>query len=279
MIVNPEKKHGRKKRDAPVLDNGDMSYLQTAVALAGRSGSVFSKTALAKMIDHSLLRAEATEEAIIEFCEQAKRYHFASVVVFPYWVPVARKALRGSDVKVCTVIAFPHGCLPTAAKVYEARQAVAARVQEMDVVVNLGALKSGDYDHVYRDLEEVVTVAKLNGITDDGEEILTKIIIETTLTTRDEQERTCRMAEEIRADFIKTCTGQGPRAVSVEDVKFLRSVVGREMGIKAAGGIRTYEQAMAMINAGANRIGTSTGPVIVEAFDRVPVSQVSESNE
>jgi deoxyribose-phosphate aldolase len=177
------------------------------------------------------------------------------------------------------VIAFPHGALSTACKVQEARQAIAARAQEIDVVVNLGALKSGDHDHVYRDLEEVVTVAKLNGITDDGEEILTKIIIETTLTTREEQERVCRMAEEVRADFIKTCTGSGPRPVSVEDVKFLRSVLGREMGIKAAGGIRTYEQAMTMINAGANRIGTSTGVAIVEAFDRIPVSTISDANE
>ena len=240
---------------------------------------MFSKTALAKMIDHSLLRPDATEEAIIEFCEQAKRYHFASVVVFPYWVPVARRALRGSDVKTCTVIAFPHGCMPTSCKVYEARQAIAGRAQEIDVVVNLGALKTGDYDHVYRDLEEVVTVAKLNGITEDGEEILTKIIIETTLTTREEQERTCRMAEEVRADFIKTCTGSGPRGVSVEDVKFVRSVIGREMGIKAAGGIRTYEQAMAVINAGANRIGTSTGTAIVEAFDRIPVSNIPEVSD
>ena len=240
---------------------------------------MFSKTALAKMIDHSLLRADATEEQIIEFCELAKRYHFASVVVFPYWLPVAGRALRGSDVKACTVIAFPHGCLPTAAKVHEARQAIAARAQEIDVVVNLGALKSGDYDHVYRDLEEIVTVAKLNGITEDGEEVLTKIIVETTLTTREEQERVCRIAEEVRADFIKTCTGSGPRPVSVEDVKFLRSVVGREMGIKAAGGIRTYEQAMALINAGANRVGTSTGPAIVEAFDRIPISHASEVSD
>jgi deoxyribose-phosphate aldolase len=240
---------------------------------------MFSKTALAKMIDHSLLRPDASEETILEFCEQATRYHFASVVVFPYWVPVARRALKGSDVKTCTVIAFPHGSMPTACKVHEARQAIAARVQEVDVVVNLGALKSCDYDQVYRDLEEVVTVAKLGGLTEDGEEVLTKIIVETTLTTREEQERVCRMAQEVRADFIKTCTGSGPRAVTVEDVKHLRSIIGREMGIKAAGGIRTYEQAMAMINAGANRIGTSTGAAIVEAFDRIPVSTVSDASE
>jgi deoxyribose-phosphate aldolase len=240
---------------------------------------MFSKIALAKMIDHSMLRADATEGDVIQFCEQARYYHFAAVVVFPYWVPVAYRALRGSDIKLCTVIAFPFGCVSTACKVHEARQAIANRAAEVDVVINLGALKSGNYDQVFRDIEEVVTVAKLAGLTEDGEDILTKIIIETGLTTREEQERLCHMAEEVRADFVKTSTGFGPRGATVEDIRFLRQVCGREMGIKAAGGIRSYDHAMALLHAGANRIGTSTGVAIVEAFDRATEAVVGEVAE
>jgi len=136
------------------------------------------------------------------------------------------------------------------------------------VVVNVGAVKSHDYDAVQRDLEEVVTVAKLAGLTEDGDDILAKVIIEVGLTTREEQTRVCRIAKSARADFIKTCTGVGPRGVTVQDVKHIRQVVGREMGIKASGGIRAIHQAVALINAGANRIGTSTGVQIVESYDQ-----------
>ena len=228
---------------------------------------MFSKTALAKMIDHSLLRADATEEEVIRFCQDVKEYHFACAVVLPSWVAVARRQLRDSDVKLATVVAFPFGALPTACKAFEARYALAAGVEELDIVVNIGAVKSGDYGWVKRDLEEVVTVAKLAGLTEDGQDVLTKVIVEVGLTTREEQEKLCRIAEEVRADFIKTCTGQGPRKVTAADVKHLRQCVGREMGIKASGGIRTIEEAMALINAGANRIGTSTGVAIVNAYD------------
>jgi deoxyribose-phosphate aldolase len=229
---------------------------------------MFSKIALAKMIDYSLLRPDATEEDVIRCCEEAKEYHFACVVVLPYWCHVAARRLRDSDVKVGTVIAYPFGAVATSVKVYEARQAIANGASEIDVVANLGALKSGDYATVERDIEEVVTAAKLAGLTEDGDDVLAKVVIEVGLTTREEQARVCRMAQSARADFIKTCTGQGPRAVTVQDVKHLRQSAGREMGIKAAGGIRTIDQAVALINAGANRIGTSTGIAIVEAYDQ-----------
>jgi len=231
---------------------------------------MFSRTALAKLIDNSLLRPEATEEEVVRFCEASRQYHFASAVVLPYWVPVARKLLRGSDVKITTAIGFPLGCIPVACKVFEARQAIGMGAGELDMVVNIGAAKTGNFDLVRREIEELVTVAKLAGLTEDGNEIITKVIVETTVLTREEQEKVCRIAQEARADFVKTCTGfLGNRGATVEDVKFLRQAVGREMGVKAAGGIRTYEQALAMINSGANRIGTSTGIAIVEEYSRV----------
>jgi deoxyribose-phosphate aldolase len=228
---------------------------------------MFSKIALAKMIDHSLLRPDATEDDVIRCCEEAKELHFACLMVLPYWCPVAERRVRDSDVKVGTVVAYPFGVLPTSLKAHEARHAIGSGAVELDIVVNLGAVKSHDYSAVERDLEEVVTAAKLAGLTEDGDDILAKVIIEVGLTTREEQSRVCRIAKSVRADFIKTCTGQGPRGVTVQDVKHIRQVIGREMGVKASGGIRTIQQAMALINAGANRIGTSTGVQIVESYD------------
>lgn len=228
---------------------------------------MFSRTALAKMIDHSLLRPDATEEEIIRHCEEAKECHFACVMVLPAWLSVAKKRLRDSDVKLGTVVAFPYGMIPTACKVFEARQAIALGASELDVVASIGALKSGHCSQVHRDLEEVVTVAKLAGLTEDGEDVLTKVIVEVGLTSKEEQERLCRIVEEVRADFVKTCTGMGPRPVTIEDVRHLRHCLNREVGIKASGGIRTVQQAMGLINAGASRIGTSTGVSIVKAYD------------
>lgn len=229
---------------------------------------MFSRIALAKMIDHSVLRPDAAEDDILRYCDEAMEFHFASVMVLPYWCHVAERRLRGSDVKVGTVIAYPFGAVPTSVKVYEARHATNAGASELDIVVNLGALKSHDYATLQRDLEEVVTASSLAGLTEDSDDVLTKVIVEVGLTTREEQTRACRIAKAVRADFIKTCTGRGPRGVTVQDVKHIRQAVGREMGVKAAGGIRTIEQAAALINAGANRIGTSTGVVIVEAYDQ-----------
>jgi deoxyribose-phosphate aldolase len=229
---------------------------------------MFSKIALAKMIDHSLLRPDATEDDVIRCCEEAKELHFACMMVLPFWCQTAERRLRGSDVKVGTVVAYPLGVVPTSVKVYEARQAISNGAAELDVVINLGALKSHDYTTVQRDIEEVVTVSKIAGLTEDGDDILTKVIIEVGLTTREEQTKVCRIAKGARVDFVKTCTGQGPRGVTVQDLKHIRQVVGREIGIKASGGIRNIEQAMALINAGASRIGTSTGVSIVAAFDQ-----------
>ncbi len=228
---------------------------------------MFSKTALAKMIDYSLLRPDAAEEDIIRHCEDAKEYHFACVMVLPAWLGTAKKRLRDSDVKLGAVVAFPFGVIPTCCKVFEARHAIGVGASELDVVINLGAVKSGNFGQVHRDLEEIVTVAKLAGLTEDGEDVLTKIILEVGMTTKEEQERVCRIAEEVRADFVKTCTGLGPRPVTVEDIRHLRHCLSREMGIKASGGIRTVDQAVSLINAGANRIGTSAGIAIVDSYE------------
>jgi len=235
-----------------------------------------SKIALAKMIDHSLLKPDATEDDVLAYCDEGMDYHFACVVVLPCWCRVAEQRLRGSDVKVGTVIAYPFGAVPTQVKVYEARQAISNGATELDIVVNLPALKSHDYATVEQDVEDVVTVASIAGLTEDGDDILTKVIIEVGLTSRDEQTRVCRFANGARADFIKTCTGRGPRGVTVDDIRHIRHVVGREMGIKAAGGIRTLAQATALINAGANRIGTSTGVGIVREYDREQGSLMRE---
>ena len=229
---------------------------------------MFSRIALAKMIDYSILRPDSTEDDTLAYCDEAIEYHFACVMVLPCWCQAAERRLRGSDIKVGTVIAYPFGVVPTPVKVYEARQAIGNGATELDIVVNIAALKSHDYATVQGDVDEVVTVANIAGLTEDGDDILTKVIIEVGLTTRDEQTRVCRIANAARADFIKTCTGRGPRAVTVQDVKHIRQAVGREMGVKAAGGIRTLEQAVALINAGANRIGTSTGVAIVLSYDQ-----------
>jgi deoxyribose-phosphate aldolase len=230
---------------------------------------MFSKTALAKMIDHSFLRHDASEHEVVNFCEESRDEHFAAVVVFPYWLPVAAKHLRGSDVKLATVVGFPFGATPVTCKVYETQKAVEMGAEEIDMVINLGALRSGHLDVVRREIEKVVTEAEMDGLTEDGEEILVKVIIETGLTSRYEQEQVCKIAEEARADFIKTCTGLGPRGATVEDVKFLRQVLSRDLGIKASGAIRTYGQTLAMVNAGANRIGTSCGFAILKEYERI----------
>jgi len=239
---------------------------------------MFSRIALAKMIDQSLLRPEATEEEIVKFCEESWQEHFATVMVYPYWLPVAARCLRDSDVKLGTVIGFPFGATTTACKVFEAKQAMNLHASELDMVINIGALKSGKVDIVRRDVEEVVTAAKSP---ERGDKVLVKVILETGLTTRREQEKVCRIVQEVRADFVKTCTGFGPNKASVEDIKFLRQAVGRDVGIKAAGGIRTYEQVLALVNAGADRIGTSVGLAILEGYDKVeePIAEEALGKE
>ncbi|WP_457752977.1 deoxyribose-phosphate aldolase [Thermococcus sp.] len=216
---------------------------------------------IAKYIDHTNLKPYATKEDIIRLCEEAKKYGFYAVCVNPYRVKLAKETLKGTDIKVASVIGFPLGATPTEVKVFEAKKALEDGADELDMVINIGALKDGDYDYVRRDIEEVVKVAHEKGA-------IVKVIIETCYLTDEEKEIACKLAMEAGADFVKTSTGFGTGGATVEDVKLMRRVVGDKLGVKAAGGIRTYEQALEMIKAGANRIGTSSGVKIVEGAKR-----------
>ena len=228
---------------------------------------MYTKEQFSKLIDNTFLKPAATRDDIIKFCEDGKRYHFAAVVVLPFWVPLAVRQLEGSDVKVCTPIGFPYGANTRATKVYEARNAVSNGAEELDVVINLGALKSGDYDLVERELADILGAARLSGITEDAKRTLIKVIIETAYLTREEKIRACEICRDAGADFVKTSTGMAPGGATVDDIRLIRDVIGPSMGVKAAGGIRTIEFAMDLLDAGANRLGTSAGVALVEAYD------------
>lgn len=214
---------------------------------------------IARYIDHTNLKPYATREDIIRLCDEAIKYNFYAVCVNPYRVKLAKEYLRekNADVKVASVIGFPLGATPTEVKVFEAKKALEGGADELDMVLNIGALKDRDYDYVERDIEEVVKVAHEKGAK-------VKVIIEACYLTNKEKVKACELAKEAGADFVKTSTGFGTGGATVEDVRLMRKVVGEEMGVKAAGGIRTYERALAMIEGGANRIGTSSGVKIVE---------------
>ena len=214
---------------------------------------------ISRYIDHTNLKPYASREDIIRLCDEAIEYNFYAVCVNPYRVKLAKEYLREkkADVKVASVIGFPLGATPTEVKVFEAKKALEDGADELDMVINIGALKDKGYDYVRNDIAEVVKVAHEKGAK-------VKVIIETCYLTEEEKVKACELAKEAGADFVKTSTGFGTGGATVEDVRLMRKVVGPEMGVKAAGGIRTYEQALAMIEAGANRIGTSSGVKIVE---------------
>jgi deoxyribose-phosphate aldolase len=212
---------------------------------------------VARYIDHTLLKPDATRDEILKVCEEGARYGFASVCINPIWVREAACALRGSGVKVCTVIGFPLGANAPDTKAYEARRAVFDGASELDMVVNIGGLKSGDSELVRRDISGVVEVAREAGC-------LSKVIIETALLTDDEKIRACVLSKEAGADFVKTSTGFSKGGATVADIALMRRVVGGEMGVKASGGVRDLKQAQEMIRAGATRIGASVGVRIVQ---------------
>jgi deoxyribose-phosphate aldolase len=210
---------------------------------------------LASLIDHTLLKPDATREEIEQLCREAAQFCFASVCVNPNWVPLCREMLRNSGVKVCTVIGFPSGAHLPDAKAYEARRAVEQGAEEVDMVINIGALKSRDYALVEQDIRGVVQAV--------GKDTVVKVILETSLLTRDEKIMGATLAKAAGADFVKTSTGFAGGGATVEDVKLLRETVGPEIGVKASGGVRTQEDARAMVAAGATRIGASAGIKIV----------------
>ncbi len=205
---------------------------------------------LASMIDHTLLKPEATQAQVEQLCDEAKQHGFASVCVNPTHVRLCAQRLKGSSVKVCTVVGFPLGATLPEVKAFETQQALEAGASEIDMVINIGALKSQDNDLVARDMAVVVGAAHAGNA-------LVKVIIEAALLTDDEKATACQLAQSAGADFVKTSTGFGPGGATVEDVALMRRVVGPTMGIKAAGGIRTLADAQKMIAAGATRIGAS----------------------
>ena len=211
---------------------------------------------LAKYIDHTLLKTDAQRADVTKLIEEAKAYHFASVCVSPIWVSYVSEALRDTGIKTCTVIGFPQGATPSAVKAFETKQAVADGADEVDMVIAVGKLKDGDDAYVKADIEAVVRAARGKA--------LTKVIIETCLLTDEEKRRACLLAKEAGADFVKTSTGFAAGGATAADVKLMRESVGKAMGVKAAGGVRTRADAEAMLAAGATRLGTSSGVKIVE---------------
>ena len=210
---------------------------------------------LNKYIDHTLLKPEASEEQILKLIEEAKVYDFASICVNPTWIEFAAEQLKGSDVKVCVPIGFPLGANTSDVKAFETKDAIQKGAGEVDMVINVGALKSKDYDLVERDIRAVVEAA--NGT-------LVKVILETCLLTDEEKVKACQLAQKAGADFVKTSTGFSTGGATVEDVALMRKTVGPDMGVKASGGARSYEDALAFIEAGATRSGTSAGVAIMK---------------
>lgn len=215
-----------------------------------------NKNELARMIDHTILKADATGASVEKLCKEALEYKFASVCVNPGRVKESYEILKGSEVKVCTVIGFPLGATTTATKVFETKDAIENGATEVDMVINVGKLKDKDYDFVKEDIKAVVDAAKGKA--------LTKVIIEACLLTDEEKVIVCKLAKEAGADFVKTSTGFSTGGATKEDIKLMRETVGPEMGVKASGGVRTLEDAEAMIANGATRIGASASIEICE---------------
>ncbi|MGK5510725.1 deoxyribose-phosphate aldolase [Brevibacillus formosus] len=207
-----------------------------------------------KYIDHTLLKPDATQEMIDKLCVEAREHDFMSVCVNPYWVKRSAELLAGSDVKVCTVIGFPLGASTIESKAAETRDAIANGATEVDMVLNVGALKSGDLETVKKDIAAVKQAAG---------DILLKVILETCLLTEEEKVVACKLSVEAGADYVKTSTGFSTGGATVEDIALMRKTVGPNVGVKASGGVRDGETAVAMIEAGASRIGTSSGVSIV----------------
>ncbi|CAM3945359.1 deoxyribose-phosphate aldolase [Lederbergia lenta] len=213
---------------------------------------------IARMIDHTLLKADATQDNIKILCKEAQEYHFASVCVNPTWVEYASSLLKETDVKICTVIGFPLGANTPETKAFETKNAIENGAHEIDMVLNIGALKSGNEELAKRDITAVCAAAKGKA--------LVKVIIETCLLTDEEKRQACKFAKEAGADFVKTSTGFSTGGATIEDVALMRKTVGQDLGVKASGGVRNLEDVEKMIEAGATRIGASSGVAIVQGL-------------
>ena len=236
-------------RVAGVLDAG-----ASRLGLHATGGSA---GAVSGLIDHTLLKADAARHEIERLCREAAEFRFATVCVNPTWVSLAARLLHGSGVGVCSVVGFPLGATTPDVKQYEARRAIFDGATEVDMVINVGALKSGDFRLVERDIEAVTAPCRECGV-------VSKVIIEAALLTDDEKVTACTLSKAAGADFVKTSTGFGPGGATAADVALMRRVVGAEMGVKAAGGVRDYDQVKAMVAAGATRVGASAGVRILK---------------
>lgn len=223
--------------------------------ISSAPGAKGINTELASMIDHTLLKPDATKEQVIKLCEEARQYVFASVCINPAFVKLSAECLKGSPVKVCTVIGFPLGATTSVTKEIETRDAIANGADEIDMVINVGALKAGNYELVQKDIETVVAAACGR---------IVKVILETALLTDEEKVMACKLSKKAGADFVKTSTGFGPGGATAQDIALMRQTVGKYMGVKASGGIRDLETAQKMIEAGATRIGASASVAIVK---------------
>lgn len=210
---------------------------------------------VAKYIDHTLLKPEVTEKEILTLCDEAHEHGFFSVCIQPSWVKTAAEKLADSEVKVCTVIGFPHGATTSEVKAFETRDAISNGADEVDMVINIGQLKAGNLDYVKKDIQSVVDAA--------NKEALVKVIIESSLLNEDEIVNVSKICKEAGADFVKTSTGFNGGGASIEAVTLMRLTVGEDMGVKASGGVRSAEDALKMIEVGATRIGASSGIAIV----------------
>lgn len=204
-----------------------------------------------KLIDHTALKPNTNKESILKLIAEAKTYDFASVCVNPCWVALAHQELKNTDVKVCTVIGFPLGANTTEVKVFETKDAIEKGAQEIDMVINIAMLKDKEYDYVENEIHQIVEAAK--------DKAIVKVIIETCLLTDEEKIKACELSQKAGANFVKTSTGFSTGGATVHDIALMRKTVGAEMGVKASGGVHTYEEALAMVEAGATRIGASAG--------------------
>ncbi|MCX5747261.1 MAG: deoxyribose-phosphate aldolase [Proteobacteria bacterium] len=209
---------------------------------------------LAKLIDHTLLKPEATRDEVVKLCEEARKHRFASVCVNTTWVPLCKSLLAGTDVMVCAVVGFPLGAMAPTSKAYEAREAMRQGAKEIDMVINIGALKSRDYETVFEDICRVVKAAAPAGV---------KVILETSALDLEQKTIACALSKLAGAAFVKTSTGFGKGGATVEDIELMRRLVGPDIGVKASGGVRTVEDVLKMAAAGANRIGASASVAIV----------------
>lgn len=229
--------------------------LYNKITIDERRNKMITKEFIASIIDHTVLKPEASPEDIIKICAEAKENNFASVCVNPCYVKLVSENLKGSSVKVCTVIGFPLGASNSEVKAFETKKAIEDGADEVDMVINIGMLKAKEYDYVKNDIKSVVEAARGKA--------LVKVIIETCLLTDEEKVIACKLAKEAEADFVKTSTGFSKWGAKAEDIRLMRQTVGDDMGVKASGGVHSFEDAVSMVEAGASRIGASSSLKII----------------